>query len=169
MNIIEAVKMMRHQRLERAEPDLSRPWKPDRTKYELDLEHSFRVQKKVRAGLGACWFNSRRLVLKHAGYENASYVEGFVIYASGFSDQHGWVVHNGVILDPTLPEQGNIYFPGLQFRGKADIERFLAGVGRGHKKKPFHWAFGWGGGESESYMRAHHRWQLTLSRRATLR
>ena len=41
--------------------------------------------------------------------------------------EHGWVVRqDGVTIDPTLPDTDALYFPGLEWKGRAGIKEFLA-------------------------------------------
>ncbi len=82
----------------------------------------------------------------------ASYVEGWAVLAKGFAIEHGWIVHNSKIIDPTLPDGVVKYFPGLEFRGRLGIQEFLATPkGRKCKRSPFFYAFGWGGMKSPSF------------------
>jgi hypothetical protein len=88
-------------------------------------------------------------------YANASYLEGWIVTERGALVEHGWVVNNGKIIDPTLPEIVATYFGGLEFVGRRGIAEFLGTpMGRKHKSDPFHYAFGWGGTDSPSYQKA---------------
>ena len=69
--------------------------------------------------------------------------------------EHGWVVRDGRIIDPTLPDGVRAYYPGLEFRGSDGVRDFLASEeGRGCKNTPFFHGFGWGGHGSESFRQA---------------
>jgi hypothetical protein len=93
-----------------------------------------------------CWFNARWVVQRVPAYHQASYVEGWVMHENGMALEHGWVVKNGKIIDPTLPTQVAAYFPGLEVKGREGIEEFLATPdGKKCKRTPFFFAFGWGG------------------------
>lgn len=119
-----------------------------------DVAESRRVGKAVRAQRKRCWFNARNAILKLKDYAEASYCEGWVRFSGG-NCEHGWIVKDGVIIDPTLPDQEVIYFPGLEFVGRAGIAEFLATPqGRRQRHYPFFCAFGWHGKHSASYMRA---------------
>src|SRR5687768_13198188 len=131
------------------EPNLiseSHRWKPASTASKKDAAESQRVQNKVRAIPQQCWFNARNAVLKLSDYSTASYVEGWAIVGGGLRIEHGWIVRDGQIIDPTLPNDSIIYFPGLEFVGRTGILEFLSfKAGKKCKKSPFFFAFGWGG------------------------
>jgi hypothetical protein len=130
-------------------------WQPTSQPTGKDLEESLRVARSVRAEPKRCWLNARKIVLKLDDYAGASYVEGFAITHDGLVIEHGWVVRDGLIVEPTLPEEVLAYFPGLEFRGRAEIGAFLASrVGRTHERAPFFHAFGFAGQKSPSYSRA---------------
>jgi hypothetical protein len=70
--------------------------------------------------------------------------------------EHGWVVRNGKVIDPTLPDRNFAYFAGLEFQGRQGIQEFLqTPSGKKHKNDPFFLAFDWGGRKSPGYMRAY--------------
>ena len=97
-----------------------------------------------------------RVVQKLDAYAADSYVEGIACLGSGLLIEHGWVCRpDGTIMDPTLPTDEGVYFPGLEFRGRTGICEFLATPrGRKCKNSPFIYAFGWGGRYSPGIMRA---------------
>ena len=85
----------------------------------------------------------------------ASYVEGWVVFLGGSIGDHAWIVKDGKIIDPTLPDRVVTYFAGLEFQGRAGIAEFLKHpLGRKHRDDPYHWAFGWGGEHSPSFMKS---------------
>ena len=130
-----------------------RGWQPSLQPFEKNQVESERVGRKIRALPKRCWVNARRAVLELDEYSHASYVEGYVVHQEGFLMEHGWVVRDGMIIDPTLPQKPYRYFPGLEFQGRAGIRAFLATQrGRECGKSPFHYAFGWGGSDSPSYV-----------------
>jgi hypothetical protein len=130
-------------------------WQPSSEATGKDEQESKRVKRIIRAQPKRCWFNARRAVLRLAEYSDASYIEGWVMLKTGTVAEHGWLVKDGIIIDPTLPTQVAHYFPGLEFKGRNGIEDFLATpLGRKHRHDPFHYAFGWGGEYSPSYIRA---------------
>lgn len=137
--------------------DFLRGWQPSSQPARKDESESERVGRKIGALPMQCWFNARRAVRKLDDYADASYVEGYAINKRGFGPiEHGWVVRDDVIIDPTLPTSVAAYFPGLEFVGRAGIRDFL-GTELGKKccKSPFLYAFGWGGQESPSMARAY--------------
>lgn len=119
----------------------SNPWPTLKDEVE-----SRRTGRAVRAVMKQCWFNARKVVLKLSDYSEASYVEGWAVLQGGMPIEHGWVVKNGTIVDPTLPDHIGVYFPGLEFKGRNEIDEFLATPrGRKCKRSPFLFAFGWSG------------------------
>ena len=71
--------------------------------------------------------NALRVVQKLDDYADASYVEGVASLNGGPLIEHGWVcLSDGTVIDPTTPRRSGAYFPGLEFRGRAGIEEFLA-------------------------------------------
>jgi hypothetical protein len=130
-------------------------WQPTSQPTGNDLEESLRVARLVRAEPKRCWLNARKIVLKLDEYAGASYVEGFAITRDPLVIEHGWVVRDGLIVEPTLLGEVLAYFPGLEFRGRAEIGAFLASrLGRTHERTPFFHAFGFAGQKSPSYARA---------------
>jgi hypothetical protein len=47
-------------------------------------------------------------------------VEGIAV-VDGMCVEHGWVERDGEILDPTLPQEELVSFPGLRFEGEPAI------------------------------------------------
>lgn len=130
-------------------------WQPTTVASEKDFFESARVGRKVRAATKQCWFNARKVVQKLDDYAEASYVEGWAIL-NRFPIEHGWIVHEGRIIDPTLPDKEGMYFPGLEFRGRRGMEEFLATAqGKKCRKSPFFFAFGWGGMMSPSFRKCY--------------
>jgi hypothetical protein len=139
------------------EAEFLRGWQPSSHPTGKDEAESERVGRKIRAIMKQCWFNARRVVLRLDEYTEASYIEGYAFSKKGFPPfEHGWVVRDGVIIDPTLPTSIRAYFPGLEFVGRAGIEEFLrTEQGKRCRKSPFLYAFGWGGQDSPSMGRAY--------------
>lgn len=132
-------------------------WRPTSMAATKDPDESARVGRAIRARRGRCWFNSRRAILRLEDYAEAVYVEGVAVLDGCYPIEHGWIVRNGTIIDPTLPRREAAYFPALEFHGTVGIAGFLAtGPGRRCKRTPFLYAFGWGGGRRPSIMDA---WQ----------
>lgn len=130
-------------------------WQATTMATEKDKVESHRVRKIVGAAMKQCWFNARKVILLLDEYADASYVEGWAVSPEGAIYEHGWVVRNGKVIDTTLPDNDWVYFGGLEFKGRKEIEEFLqTPLGKKHKKDPFLYAFGWGGCESPGYMKA---------------
>lgn len=137
---------------DRSEEDkeFHRGWQPVSSAVGKDMVESVRVGRVIHAAVKQCWFNARKAIQMLDEYANASYVEGWACLP--FPIEHGWIVRNGKIIDPTLPDNPGVYFAGLEFRGRTGIDQFLATPqGRRHKTEPFFYAFGWGGMESPSF------------------
>jgi hypothetical protein len=118
-------------------------WQPSSHATTKDVEESRRVRKAITALPKQCWFNARRAILKLKDYAEASLIEGWAIIGGGMPIEHGWIVRDGLIIDPTLPTDPIEYFPGLEFRGRAEIVGFLkTPEGKKCKKTPFFYAFG---------------------------
>lgn len=133
-------------------------WAPQSFPEKKDENESRRVAVAIKAAPSQCWFNARRAIERLDEYAEASYVEGWCVLSGGMCVEHGWLVLNGVIIDPTLPEGVMAYFPGLVFRGREGIAGSLkTKEGRKCRKSPFFYAFGWGGGHSPSFMAAYRR------------
>src|SRR5262245_7780199 len=131
-------------------------WQPITEANEKDIEESLRMQRAIRAVPSQCWFNARKVVLKMEQYAHSSYIEGWAILEGCFPIEHGWVVRDGVIVDPTLPDCRTAYFPGLEFNGRTGINEFLATPkGKKCKRSPFFFAFGFGGMDSPSFRRCY--------------
>src|SRR4051812_5123269 len=120
---------------------------------EKNVAASVRVAKdrNVRAKPGQCYANAFRVVLHVPEYAGATYVEGMAVLKSGLVIEHGWVEHQGEVIDPTLPEEPVAYFPGLRFEGAKGIAKALAipkpdGCDR---DLPIFSRFGWGADSPE--------------------
>lgn len=130
-------------------------WQPMMQATGKDFTESARVGRGIRAVPKRCWFNARRAVMQMADYADASYIEGWIVVPN-MPFEHGWIVMDGRIIDPTLPNNPGVYFPGLEFQGRAGIETFLATAeGKKCKKTPFFYAFGWAGMKSPSFRRCY--------------
>ena len=107
-----------------------------------DINESKRVKKVIRSKSKQCYLNAFRVVQNVPEYAKANYVEGMAVLG-GLPIEHGWVEKDGVIIDPTLPEDQGEYFPGLRFSGENGLAEALQ-----HFKSPelpFFYHFGWGG------------------------
>ena len=146
--------------------DLLTRWAPTSTSSHKDIGVSQKVAVLVSALPKQCWFNCRRAVEGLDEFAEASYVEGWALGENCPAYEHAWLVLDGKIIDPTLPDSSLTYFPGLEFRGRAEIEAFLRTPrGRACRKSPFFYAFGWGGQNSPSFRRCYEQAQKALVER----
>lgn len=126
---------------------------------EKDREASRRAKKLISSVPKACWFNARRLIEVVDEFAGAALIEGYVVSAEkGSQFEHGWVVHGGKIIDPTLPDEDYEYFAGLEFVGRESIavfDRVSLQDSRRTREDPFFHAFGWGGQDSPHMRNAH--------------
>jgi hypothetical protein len=122
----------------------------------MDVTESVRVGRAIWAASKQCYFNARAVVQRLDDYADASYVEGIACLDGGPPVEHAWVCRpDGTLIDPTVPRDGGVYFPALEFGGRAGIEEFLATPrGSGFEKRPFFFAFGRGGRKSPAINRA---------------
>jgi len=125
---------------------------------EKDVEASRRTKRLISSVPTACWFNARRLIEVVDEFADAALVEGYVVSAAeGRYFEHGWVVHRGKIIDPTLPDEDYEYFAGLEFIGRESVamfDRVSLQDSRRTREDPFFHAFGWGGQDSPSMKNA---------------
>jgi hypothetical protein len=120
-----------------------------------DITESQRIGKRVRARQKRCYWNAFRVVQDVAEYADAEYVEGMVVERHGLVLEHGWVEKDGVIVDPTLPEDELVYFPGLRFKGLRELSEALRiPKPRGTEDLPIFYRYGWGGVESPEFRSA---------------
>ncbi len=88
-------------------------------------------------------------------YGEADYVEGYAVIGSNFCIEHGWVEHDGIVIDPTLPDDKMAYFPGLRFTGGLGIaEAMQIPKEDWCEDLPIFYRFGWGGIESPEFRAA---------------
>jgi hypothetical protein len=137
-------------------PHVHHDWQPTSAATQKDYIESKRVCRAIRAAPKRCWSNARKVIERLDEHAEARYVEGWIVKENGAPPiAHGWVVNDGKIIDPTLPDTVATYFPGLEFEGRRGIAAFLrTPTDREHKSDPFHHAFGWEGGDSPSYQKA---------------
>ena len=67
--------------------------------------------------------------------------------------EHGWVEKDGVIIDPTLPDDDLDYFPGLRFKGQRGLAKAMKipKPKRTREDFPIFYRFGWGGIDSPEF------------------
>ena len=137
-------------------------WQPLSTTREKNNEESKRVQRLARSEQKQCYFNARKVMRSLPDYSDASYVEGFCVTPDGLVFEHGWIIKDGKVVDPTIVGDA-IYFPGLEFVGREQSRAFLQTEwGRRFHGRPFYEAFGVGGCESPSFMQASKQAKLYL-------
>jgi hypothetical protein len=82
---------------------------------KLNVKLSRELAQQVWAEDKDCYRNAVRAVPILPG---AVYVEGWVITSFGLVTEHGWIEHNGEVVDPTptYAEQADgKYFPGVRY------------------------------------------------------
>jgi CubicO group peptidase (beta-lactamase class C family) len=120
-----------------------------------NVSESKRVGKAVRAKSKQCYKNSMRVIRKAPEYNKADYVEGYAVIGGNFCIEHGWVEQDGVVIDPTLHDEGIVYFPGLRFTGHRGIaEAMDIPKEKWCEDLPIFFRFGWGGIESPEFRAA---------------
>ena len=134
----------------------STTWHPSTTAKQKDELESGRVGDMVNVQANQCYFNARRVIRSLPDYSDATYVEGFVVTEKGACFEHGWIVKDGMIVDPTLPYGDDSYFSALEFAGQVGIRQFLSThIGNKYSNRPFHQAFGWNPGiECQNFRQA---------------
>lgn len=101
-----------------------------------------------------CFYNSFQAILHCGEYRNAIYVEGIAVL-DGLELEHGWLERHDEIIDPTLPNDPLVYFPGLRFEGEFGISKAMQiPKARGEDDLPIFYRFGWGGKHSPEFMAA---------------
>lgn len=127
-------------------------WEPTSKTDETDKIESERAARIVGSEPNQCYWNARKVIRALPDYSDAFYVEGFVVTHEGAVFEHGWIVKDGKIVDPTILED-TTYFPGLEFQGSDQIREFLETEwGNRANGRPFHHAFGKGGVGSPSFV-----------------
>lgn len=82
-----------------------------------DLGLSVKAGKRIEAEPQECYWNARRAVYLNAVGGGARYVEGVaVMNMAPITFEHGWVeLEDGTIVDPTLPDEGYLYFGAFSY------------------------------------------------------
>lgn len=124
-----------------------------------NVELSLQLSRDKRIGVKPkqCWYNSFKSLFYCEEYQyEAIYVEGILVDLSGFCTEHGWLEIDGQIVDPTLPENDGIYFPGLRFRGMPKLSRAMQNT-KDHQPDgvPIFHSYGWAGKDSPEFRGAH--------------
>lgn len=117
-----------------------------------NVDESIRIaqDKRVEVTAKQCFCNSANVLFHHPEYSEATYVEGVVIVKKKLLIEHGWIEKDGELIDPTLPDHGIIYFPGLRFEGTLGLSKALRiPKGEATEDFPIFYRFGWGGDSLE--------------------
>ena len=122
-----------------------------------NIELSLKLSKDKRIGVKPrqCWYNAFKTLFYCPEYEDATYVEGIAV--DGIAIEHGWLEVNGEIVDPTLPTDDLIYFPGLRFEGMRNLSKALRTIPTSEgtdEGVPLFYRFGWGGRDSVEFQSA---------------
>jgi hypothetical protein len=120
----------------------------------FDREESLRLKSRIKVHAKECYFNARRAIMRLKDYETATYVEGFAATVLGIPIEHAWIVRESKIIDPTLPEQVEAYYPGIVVHGREGLKAFYAAHGRKYSRCPLFYAFGWGGVDHPGFREA---------------
>lgn len=125
-----------------------------KNKHTAESMRMFR-DKRVSARKRQCFYNAFSVVNYCDEFANASYVEGMMVISGGLAIEHGWVETDESIIDPTLPTDEAMYFPGLRFEGRFGISEGLKiPKENGCEDFPIFYRFGWGGHESPDFRAA---------------
>jgi hypothetical protein len=116
-----------------------------------DNAESKRVRKIVGVKAKQCYLNAFRVIQHVPEYADADYVEGMAVLG-GLPIEHGWVEKDGIVIDPTLPDDEGEYFPGLRFAGERGLSKALQRFKS--PELPFFYHFGWGGVDSPEFKTA---------------
>jgi hypothetical protein len=116
-----------------------------------DVKESKRARKLVGAKAHRCYLNAFRVIQEVPEYANADYVEGMAVLG-GLPVEHGWVEKDGIIIDPTLPDNDGVYFPGIRYRGGYGLSLALQHFN--NTELPFFRQCGWGGVDSPEFKAA---------------
>ena len=120
-----------------------------------NLEKSMQLKTAINARARECWTNAWEATATQDEYKDATYVEGVVI-AYGDVVEHGWIEHEGDIIDPTLLDANIAYFPGLRFKGRDGLDSTwdIPGYLESGVHLPIYLRFGPGGGDSPEFLKA---------------
>lgn len=120
-----------------------------------NVDRSKKLKRAIHAKARECWTNAWDAITTLTEYKNATYVEG-VIVAYGDVVEHGWIEHEGQIIDPTLLDANITYFPGLRFKGRDGLDSTwdIPGYMESGVQLPVYLRFGSGGGDSPEFLKA---------------
>jgi hypothetical protein len=120
-----------------------------------NVDKSKKLRKTIRSKAQQCYANAWDAIETLEEYKNATYVEGMAV-ANGLAIEHGWIEHDGEIIDPTLLDENVAYFPGLRFKGREGLDSTwrIPGMDESGMKLPIFYRFGWGGKNSPEFLQA---------------
>ncbi len=102
-----------------------------------DVEASLDVGIKIHATPNDCFANACRAIQTIPELAEAVYVEGMGVVVDTIEPfEHGWIFHNGNIIDPTLAREHVWYLPAIEFAGSSGIQEFIEA--EGFSDPPFH-------------------------------
>ena len=122
------------------------PVTSDEKRLRKNVSLSCAVGKSLPARPSECFYNAFRVVTELSEFNSATYVEGVAVDVSGSSiGDHGWVVNNDEIIDPTLPDRDLLYFPVLRVEGSKALQQSLRDTPRSDHHLPLFWRLRDGG------------------------
>ena len=124
---------------------------PKKKNVELSLKLS--KDKRIDVREQECYYNCFKTLLYCKEYsQEAVYVEGIYL---GMPIEHGWLEIDGQIVDPTLPTDTGIYFPGLRYKGISELSKAMQSPKKRYDGDfPIFYRFGWGGHDSPEFRSA---------------
>lgn len=121
-----------------------------------DVEKSVSVSEHERVNVECqqCYYNAFQAIMYVPEFAKATYVEG-IASINGLNIEHGWIEFDEAIVDPTLPSERIVYFPGLRFVGQYRLSMALR-IERDDDsiELPIFYRFGWGGAKSPEFCAA---------------
>ncbi len=119
-----------------------------------NVQKSLRLAKDKRANVKKqqCYYNAFKAIQYVPEYAEAVYVEGIGVFREGLQIEHGWIECDGEIIDPTLPSEDLLYYPGLRCEGQLGISKIM--VATKSCGVPFFYSFGWGGRDLPGFQEA---------------
>jgi hypothetical protein len=120
-----------------------------------NIDKSKKLRRAIRAKAKRCYANAWDAIETQEEYRNATYVEGMAVL-DFMVIEHGWIEHEGEIIDPTLLDANIAYFPGLRFKGRDGLDSTwrIPGFMETGMKLPIFNRFGWGGVNSPEFLQA---------------
>src|ERR1700677_4865163 len=121
-----------------------------------NVDKSKKLKKTIRSKSQQCFANAWDAIETLEEYKNATYVEGLAVLEGIMVIEHGWIEHEGEIIDPTLLEETMVYFPGLRFKGRDGLDSTwrIPGWRESGDKLPIFYRYGWGGINSPEFLQA---------------